>query len=279
VPFCFSVARSNHKRRERSKNRSLQIPVSAPAQPRTVVFEAAPISYSQTRVLQLEPGYLQKTLVVAALEDDAAGQSRMAYKMLRTQALQCMVAKGWNTLGVTSPGPDQGKTLTSVNLAVSIAKAQHHTVLLVDLDMRKPSVCHYFDCTPENGIEDHFLHGTPLKKILLNPGIDRLVVLPTKAPITNSAELLASPRMAELVRELKERYPSRLVLFDLPPMLAGDDVLAFSPNLDAILMVIKDGATRKKDLAKAMELLKDANILGTVLNDANEDVASYYYHY
>ncbi|MGH8608934.1 MAG: exopolysaccharide biosynthesis protein, partial [Gammaproteobacteria bacterium] len=79
--------------------------------------------------------------------------------------------------------------------------------------------------------------------------------------------------MAGLVRKLKERYPSRLVLFDLPPMLAGDDVLAFSPNLDAILMVIKDGATRKKELAKAMELLKDANILGTVLNDANEDVA------
>lgn len=253
--------------------------VPAPDQSRTVVFEAAPISYSQTRVFPLEPAYLRKTLVTAALEDQACGLSRMAYKMLRTQALQHMVAKGWKTLGITSPGPDQGKTLTSVNLAVSIAKAQHHTVLLVDLDMRKPSVCHYFDCTPENGIEDHFLCGTPLNNILFSPGIDRLVVLPTKAPITNSAELLASPRMAALVRELKERYPSRLVLFDLPPMLVGDDVLAFSPNLDAILMVIKDGATRKKDLAKAMELLKDTNILGTVLNDAREDLASYYYHY
>ena len=103
---------------------------------------------------------------------------------------------------------------------------------------------------------------------MFNPGIDRMVVLPGREPIFNSSEMLSSPKMIALVDELKTRYPSRIVIFDLPPLLATDDALAFSPYVDAILLVAEEGKTSKEDLLQVKNILKDSNIIGTVLNNA-----------
>ena len=112
----------------------------------------------------------------------------------------------------------------------------------------------------------------------INPGLDRLVVLPGSEPIANSSETLASPKMARLVNELKTRYPSRFVIFDLPPILSADDALAFSPHVDAALLVVEDGVTTKDDLARSVELLKQTELLGTVLNKTSERQTAYYYN-
>ena len=223
------------------------------------------IQYTQTRVIDISPDLLKDKRVVAMQQNDVV---KDAYKMLRTQVLQRMRENGWNTLAITSPKAGEGKTLTAVNLAISLASEGNQTVLLVDLDLRRPGIHTLFSHQPEKGISDYLTDNTPLSEILFNPGIDRLVVVPAGEPIVDSSELLSTQKMTDLVAELKQRYPSRLVLFDLPPLLLTDDALAFLPNADAALMVLEEGKTQEEDLLHAIELLQGTAVLGTVLNKA-----------
>lgn len=236
-------------------------------------MEQVAIQYSRTKVHKLDPVLLREHKVIFG---DGDREGLTAYKMLRTQVLQRMVVRNWNALAITSPAPGDGKTLTAINLAISLARELHHTVLLVDLDLRNPSIHRYFGLEPQKGIDDYLLRGVPLDEILLNPGIERLVLLPARASVENSSEILASPSMGQLVQDLKNRYPSRMVLFDLPPILAADDSLSFAPHIDAILLVLRDGKTTRDELEHAMEILKDVTILGTVLNASSEKISTYY---
>jgi capsular exopolysaccharide synthesis family protein len=229
----------------------------------------AEINYTQTRKVALYPGWLRQNRVITG---DTSDDYARAYKVLRTQVSQRMRGQGWRTLAVTSPGAGEGKTLTAINLSISLALEANQTVLLVDADLRRPSVHAYFGFEVEHGLRDYLQDGTPIEQILVHPEIRRLVVLPGGAPLVNSSEMLSSPVMLRLVQEVKRRYPARLVVFDLPPVLASDDVLAFSPYVDAALLVVEDGKTSREDVARAAELLQAANhnLLGTVLNKSTE---------
>jgi len=231
------------------------------------------IQYSQTKVAKLDPRHLRAMHVIYG-EEDRVGLT--AYKMLRTQVLQRMTARGWNALAVTSPSPEDGKTLTAINLAISLARELHQTVLLVDMDLRNPSIHRYFGFKPEQGIGDYLLGRAQMSEVLVNPGIERLVVMPGRNTIENSSEILASPAMGSLVQELKSRYPSRIVLFDLPPVLFADDALSFAPFVDAFLLVLRDGKNTQGELEHTMEIMKDATIIGTVLNASDEKISTYY---
>ena len=219
--------------------------------------------YSNTRVVPVAPSVLRRNKLVNGIDDD---NIVTPYKMLSTQVVQRLQEHGWNSLAIVSPNAGEGKTLTAVNLAISIARAVDTTVLLVDLNLRDPQVANYFDYKPEKGISDYLIDGTPLDEIFFNPAIDGLVVLPGNQHVDNSAELLASGRMAQLVEELKARYPARIVLFDLPPLLSTADALAFAPFVESVLLVVEDGRTLESDVTYALDLLKVTNVLGTVLN-------------
>lgn len=259
-------------REERAALGSQQAPPGVSPDPAAPIVESA-IQYSRTKIYDLDPEVLRANKVIFG---DADRVGLTAYKMLRTQVLQRMVAKGWNALAITSPVPGDGKTLTAINLAISLARELHHTVLLVDVDLRNPTVHRYFGIEPQKGISDYLLRGVPLGEILINPGMERLVLLPGISSVENSSEILASPAMGSLVKELKTRYPSRFVLFDLPPILSTDDALSFSPYVDAFLLVLRDGKTTQVELEHAKDLLKDGAILGTVLNGSDEKISSYY---
>lgn len=230
------------------------------------------ITYLHTRVVPAAARALRAHRVITGSQYDAV---TTAYNMLRTQVLQRMVAAGWNALAITGPGQNQGKTLTAVNLAVSLAREVHHTVLLADFDLRRPRVHEYFGLKPKSGISDYLLNGAKIEDILINPGLERLVLLPGNTPISHSSEMLASPRTAQLVRELKSRYRSRFVLFDLPPLLAADDALAFAPHVDCALLVVEEGRTTREELGHALQLLGSTRLLGTVLNKSREKIATY----
>ena len=234
------------------------------------------VQYTNTAILKIHPHELSKNRIISGIDDDIATAE---YNILRTRVVQRLRANNWNTLAITSPGPGAGKTLTSINLAISLAREINHTVMLVDLDLRKPNIARSFNCAPPYGIMDYWQDNVPLDEILFNPGIDRLVVLPGSRPVRNSSEVLSSPRMVALVNELRTRYPSRIIVFDLPPVLVSDDVLAFSPYVDAMLLVIEDGKTRKDELHHTAELLRDVNVIGTVLNKSKEKTSPYYYYY
>lgn len=232
------------------------------------------IVYSQTRTFSLDDRTARNNRLVTAIDNPMAVA---AYKILRTKVLQRMKHEGWNALAVTSPGQGEGKTLTAVNLAISIAQEVNHTVLLVDFDLRHPRVHEYMGYRPEKGVSDFVFNGAELSDVMFNPGIERMVVLPGREPVFNSSEVLSSPKMVALVEELKSRYPSRIVVFDLPPVLSADDALAFSPYVDGALLVIEDGATTKDEVAQTLDYLSATPVIGTVLNKAEDVPLQSYY--
>ena len=230
---------------------------------------AADISYTQTRTAPTSPGILRNHRIVAGMPHSVFAD---AYKILHTQVLQRLNENSWNVLAVTSPGEDEGKTLTAVNLAISLAMEVSYTVLLVDANLRHPGVHEHLGMPAGKGLSEYLLDDIPLPELLVHPeNLADVVILPGGRAVQNSAELLNSPKMQQLVEELKNRYPSRIVLFDLPPVLSAADALAFAPYVDAALLVLEEGRTIQDDARRALELLDCTNVLGTVLNKANRD--------
>ena len=113
-------------------------------------------------------------------------------------------------------------------------------------------------------------HGSE-KNMACRPGIEKLVVLPCKESLSNSSELLSSPKMLTLVNDLKNHYPSRIIIFDLPPLLSGDDTLVFLPFIESVLLVIEEGKTKEAELISALEMLDPGKFLGTVLNKSESE--------
>jgi exopolysaccharide/PEP-CTERM locus tyrosine autokinase len=232
------------------------------------------IVYTQTKSVNFSmEESREKRVIVGETSDSISDQ----YKVLRTQVIQRMKANKWNTIAITSPTEGCGKTLTSINLSISLAREVNHSVLLVDMDLRRPNIHTYFYSDEQPGIRDYLVNGKELSEILFNPGLDRLVILPGSKSIDNSSEMLSSPKMVQLVSELKSRYPNRLVIFDMPPLLSCDDMLAFSPYIDAVIVVVEEGSTRKNDLKRAYELLDKSNVLGVVLNKSKDSNTVGYY--
>lgn len=231
-----------------------------------------PIVYTRTRSLDIPLSVLRERRVMAAYDK---GPFVDAFKILRTQVLHRLRENSWNVLGVTSPGHGEGKTLTAVNLAVSLAMETAQTVLLVDANLRNPSVHEVFGLEDCPGLADYLLDNQPLEDLLVHPGIGRFVLLPGGRAVSNSTEILTSPKMLALVEELKHRYPSRIVIFDLPPLLLTADVLAFSPYTDALLLVVEEGKTTVEEVQRALTLVKNSRpVLGTVLNKAGQLAAT-----
>src|SRR3989344_8392116 len=182
---------------------------------------SGPVTYTHTRTVDVEKSYLQEKRVISGIEQNSYTE---AYKILRTQILQRLRENGWNSLAITSPGFNEGKTLTAINLAISIAMEVNYSVLLVDADLRNPSVHTYFGLSAGSGLSDYLTGDVPLSELLIHPAdIPRFVILPGGKPLANSSEMLTSPKLVRLVEELKTRYPSRIILFDLPPLLSAAD--------------------------------------------------------
>jgi protein-tyrosine kinase len=225
------------------------------------------VEYSQTRIQQPDRQVLKENRIISGFQP---GPWLEAYRMLRTRCVQTMDSMNWKTLAITSTSDKTGNSLTAANLAISVAMELDRTALLVDANFLNPAVDKLFGIECERGLSDYLLHDTEISSMLINPGIDRLVVLPAGKPMFNSTEMLRSPKMIRLVSELKSRYPSRIIIFDMPPILSQDDALGFSPYVDCVLIVVEEGRTKTDELRHAATLLKDINVLGTVFNKSTD---------
>lgn len=209
------------------------------------------------------------------ITDEIDPAIRTSYKMLRTRILQRMRTNGWRRLAVTSASQGDGKSLTAINLAISLAGDVNHNICLVDLDLRHSSVARYLGIKSKHGMSECLQGKVPLKSVLVKPNIDRLVVLPNYKMQNHSSELISSPAMRQTADALASD-PNRIVIYDMPPLLSADDVLAFGPFFDAVLLVVAERKTARTDTMKALELLENTNVLGTVLNRSDERTAAYY---
>jgi protein-tyrosine kinase len=223
---------------------------------------ALPVRYWQTNLFKRARRKLTRELVIGA---GAPSEIASAFNRLRAEIINRLKENGWTTVAVTSPARASGKTLTAINLAISMARDFSYTILLVELDLVNPSFRQVLGFKQRQGIVDYLLHDVPIAEILFNPGIDRLFVIPAGSPVTNS-ELLSSPKITKLLEELKLLYERRIVLIDLPSVLEIDDATAISAFVDCALLVIEEGETRVDDVRRALEDLKSTKILGVVLN-------------
>jgi Mrp family chromosome partitioning ATPase len=199
------------------------------------------------------------------------------YKMLRTQVLRRLSQIDANSLAVLSAGKGEGKTLTAINLAIAVAADARHTALLVDLDLRNPSIARRLGYEPVVGIEDCLRGRRPVYEAMARiAGYERLMVLPARGPVEQSSELLASQRTGELIHELRTRYPNRILIFDLPPVLLADDALAFSRHVEAGLLIVAECASERESIKRSLTLLDKLPIVGTVLNRSRERLEGYY---
>lgn len=224
------------------------------------------IEYTQTRVVPLNPERMRRERIIVTDSNDRRADS---YRQLRTQILRKFQENNLRTLAVTSPNSQAGKTLTALNLAISLSFEVNHTVLLVELDLRNPSILSKLGIQSEYGLIDVLEGKADISQALINPGYERLVILPNSGVEKRRSELLSSPQMAALMQDMVTRYDSRLIIFDLPAVLDDDDALVFAPMADATLLVVEDCVSKRADIERTMQLLKGTRLVGTVLNKAS----------
>lgn len=249
--------------------------------------ECQPIVYAKTKVHAANQDVMKERRVVAMLKHDPIAE---VFRMLRTKVLKQLRENNWNSFAITAPTQGAGKSMIAANLAIAMSMEVNQTVLLVDLDLRNPRVHWYFDLQVELGLSDYLMSDIPLSEILINPGgywltgaktvkddiplsdilvnpgFERLVILPGRGKLTGSSEMLSSPRMKSLIKDIKNQYESRIIIFDLPPILSTDDVLVSMDYFDAALLVVEEGGNKSEEVTKALRMLSGTQLLGTVLN-------------
>ena len=233
-----------------------------------------PITPPQYRVAPVDPEAMERNHVLLRVHDVAISR---AYKILRTRVLHRLQANNWHTLGITGTAAGEGKSLTAVNLALALAQDVNTWVTLVDLDLQRPQLGSYLGMTYEHGLTDYLSGQAELDQIVYDIGIKRLAVVPNATSVESSSELLRSPRMADFVNALEAQAPRRIVIFDMPPLMVTDDVLAFAPRVDSFLLVVSQGQTARRTLTNAKEVLAEVNLMGVVLNRSTERNDSPYY--
>ncbi len=237
-------------------------------------MEASP---AYTTVFQeVMPSVAEENRIVALSEE--SNQATEQYRILRTQILQKTEGQGINCLMVTSALDGEGKSTLAANLAISIAKEVHRTVLLVDADLRRPSLHGLFGLKPKAGLIHYLLDNVPIKDLLIRTGVEKLTFLPAGGSLPNSTEILRSPRMQELIREVKARYHDRYVIFDTSPLLPTADPMVLSQFMDGVILVVRAERTARSHLAEAMGLLKERNVMGVVMNGHSQIDNTYKYY-
>lgn len=219
--------------------------------------------YTHTRTVQLNPEHLRRERVIAAATDDRRTES---YRQLRTQLLRKLRENNWRTLAITSPNSRAGKSLTALNLAISLSLEVNQTVMLVDLDLRNSSLLQKLGIDAEYTLIDVLEGRAEINQTLINPGFERLVLLPNRPAHNYRSELLSSPQMGKLLSDIVNRYQDRFIIFDLPALLDDDDALVFAPYADALLLVVEDGVSKRSEIERCKQLLEGTQLLGTVLN-------------
>jgi len=185
-----------------------------------------------------------------------------------------------NLLMVTSSVGSEGKSITALNLAMSLAHEYDHTVLLVEADLRKPSLQKYLGVDKQKGLADCLLDGVDVRDALVKTGIGRLSLLASGREVANPAEILSSQRAREFFLELKNRYHDRYVIIDTPPVLPFAETRSMCGFVDGVVLVVKEGGVSLEKISEALECLHGPSLLGIVYNQACREKldASYYYY-
>jgi protein-tyrosine kinase len=247
---------------------------SGPPEPGGSKDSSLTVYHSETKTIDIPEAELLKNRIIAVNDENPAADQ---FKFLRTLVFQYTRPKSWNIIQVTGFGPGEGKSMVAANLAVSIAKDTRQTALLVDLDFRRPRVELMFGLDHRTlGLKSYFFDDVPLEEILLNPGIQKLTVLPAGGSLMRAAETLGSTKMEALLKELRRRYRDGYIILDTPGINVCPDPLIISEYTDAIILVARSGVTSKANVVAAMDRIPREKVLCIVFNDARSNELTNY---
>lgn len=176
-----------------------------------------------------------------------------------------------NMLMVTSSIGNEGKTVSAINLAMSLAQEYDHTVMLIDADLRKPSIHNYLGIEKKAGLSECLMDGMEIKDVLIKTGIGKLSVLQAGRMVRNPAEIFSSQKFRNFFLEIKNRYHDRYIIIDTPPVLPFAEPRSLCPIVDGVLLVVKEGAVTLKNISETMECLKGTEMMGVIYNNAIQD--------
>jgi Mrp family chromosome partitioning ATPase len=226
--------------------------------------------------IALDPEVVAANNVLLKANDEMAVR---AYKVARTRLLKRMAANNWQTVAITSAAPGDGKSLTAINLSLALALNTGTRVFLVDVDLQRPAIARYLGLTKSPDLGDYLAGEARLEQIIYDIAGTQVSVIPNFQPLQESSELLRSDRMHQLVAALRAEAPRRIIVFDMPPALVGDDVMAFAESTDCVMMVVSEGNTSRVALENARNVVAEMNLVGVVLNNATQSKDEAYAYY
>ncbi|MFT4174557.1 MAG: XrtA-associated tyrosine autokinase [Rhodocyclaceae bacterium] len=208
------------------------------------------------------------------------------YRVIKRPLLRNVAARGagairnGNLIMVTSSVPGEGKSFSSINLALSIAMELDHTVLLVDADVSRPSVLNLLGLPPAPGLMDVLLSpDVALPDVLLRTNIEKLTILPAGMPHQRATELLASESMVRLLEEMAARYPDRIIVFDSPPLLVTTEARVLATHMGQIVMVVEAARTTHSMVKQSLSTIDACPVKMMLMNKTREPGPGGYYGY
>lgn len=208
------------------------------------------------------------------------------YRVIKRPLIRNAVGKGAETINhanlimVTSALAGEGKSFTSLNLALSIAAELDHTVMLVDADVARPSLLRMLGLPPGPGLLDVLERSADVSDVLLRTNIDKLTILPSGQPHRQATELLASEAMRGLLDDMAQRYPDRIIIFDSPPLLLTTESRVLASRMGQIVVVVQAQKTPQHAVMQALDTIETCPVKLMLLNQVHEDaIGGYGYGY
>lgn len=248
---------------------------SATVAPAPEADRAVEAAWNALAPLRIDPARLARSRISSY----DAGPAAAPYDLLRTRILQQCRASSWRRIGITSPGPGCGKSTLALNLAFSFARQRETRAIVVEADLRRPSLAGMLGLRGAGGVAAVLDGSQPFARHALRHGTN-LALLLADGPARNPAELLHGPNIGAVLRAVEAAYAPAVMLFDLPPLFAADDVLAFAPQLDGVLIVAAAERTTVDEVdAAERDLAPHVSVMGVVLNKCRYAERSYGYGY
>jgi len=236
-------------------------------EPRPAVITQMPTPERTDQWMRLEgfqpkPALMKRNRIVSF----EGGQNAVSFDVMRTRLLQQIRANGWKRVAITSPGSSCGKTTTCLNLAFSLARQPELHTMLVEMDMRRPSMAKTIGLRKQQMFAQ-VLAGTEVPEDHMVRYGTNLAIATNHRAAANPAELLMNSRIGDVLSDLEDRYDPDVMIFDMPPMLAGDDTLAFLGHVDCALLVVAAESTTIKEVDLCeQDIARQTNVLGVTMN-------------
>jgi capsular exopolysaccharide synthesis family protein len=274
--FMMSRVYRALEKAEREKQEGLQKKTffENPKEPEVLKKEEVLFEFSREKRESLTLPIMEEVPILISSENPFAAEE---FRKLKTQVFR------WSpdpphVILVTSAYPGEGKTIVSVNLATAISMEIHKEAILIDADLRKPSV-YFEDSRYSKGLSNYLADKTSLSDILMHQETEKLLIIPAGPSSKSSAELLGSRKMEELLKSLRKFGEDTFVIIDSPPLLATSEPMLLSKWVDGVILVVMANRTPRESIKRAIQSIDKQKIIGVVLNQREVKASGYYSNY